>query len=92
MISPYLQPNWKLPKVEKGQEVRFLYFNSEMNDYRGFRGTIVGIRYLNHNPIDRHTKLDNQIKRGSILYTIQSPGRKVMSFYNQRMANMEVIK
>ena len=89
MISPYVELNWKLPKVEKGQEVRFLYFNSDMNDYRGFRGKIINVRYLSSNPLKDK---DGDIKRGSVLYTIKNPSKKILSFYNQRMANMEIIK
>ena len=89
MISPYVELNWKLPKVEKGQEVRFLYFNSDMNDYRGCRGKIINVRYLSSNPLKDK---DGDIKRGSVLYTIKNPSKKILSFYNQRMANMEIIK
>lgn len=92
MISEYVQINWKLPKVEKGQEIRFLYFDKDMNEYRGFRGFFSSKRHLSHQPISQEIKDKYPMKRGSILYKIVTPQGKCLSFYNQRMFNMEIIK
>lgn len=91
MISEFVETNWKLPKVEKEQEIRFLYCNRDMSDYRGFRGTVKDIRYLNHEPLKQESK-KREMKRGSCSYLIRTPNGKCLTFYNYRMFNLEIIK
>lgn len=105
--------NWNLPKIKVGDEIRFLYFESDMKECRGFRGIVTDIRYLSHEPLTPEIKEKNKIKRGSCYYTIHSLNNKKDIFarsvftdlsgiknktvrttnhYNQRMANVEIIK
>lgn len=95
-----IELNWQIPKLEEGQEIRFLYYQSNMVDYRGYRGVVINKRHLAHEPVINKT-LD--IKRGSMSITIAYWGtvckngeyvkkKQFRTFYNQRMANVEIMK
>lgn len=82
--------DWKIPKLKSGDLIRFVYWNSEFNDYRGYKGYVSSIRYLNHRPVSQDAKDNRDIKRGSVLYGIQVNG-DILQFYNQRMASVEIV-
>ncbi len=95
-----IELNWQIPKLEEGQEIRFLYYQSNMVDYRGYRGVVINKRHLAHEPVV-HKNLD--IKRGSMSITITYWAnvcengeyvrkKQYRTFYNQRMANVEIMK
>jgi len=84
----FQQANWKIPKLEVGELVRFNYWNSNLDDWYGVRGIVVKIRYLSAKPLKYKT---GQIIRGNIQYTVVTSSG-VRSFYNQRMCNLEKIQ
>lgn len=86
--------NWQLPKIEKGQLVRFIYWDSKMKWFQGWKGYMVGKRPLSAKPLKAKTKRTNDIRRGNELYyiSIYREGRwQLRSFYNHRMCNLEIL-
>lgn len=81
--------NWKIPKLEKGNLIRFIYWNSELNSWAGYRGYVVNIRYLSSKPLKNDSKR-NKIRRGNVQYLV-STSHGIFTFYNQRMSNVEKI-
>ena len=81
--------DWKIPKLEKGNLIRFIYWNSELNSWNGYRGYIMNIRYLSSKPLKSDSKR-NEIRRGNIQYLVRTSSG-IFSFYNQRMSNVEKI-
>lgn len=81
--------NWKIPKLEKGNLIRFIYWNSELNSWNGYKGYIVNIRYLSSKPLKSDSRR-NKIRRGNVQYLV-STSHGIFSFYNQRMSNVEKI-
>lgn len=86
---------WKVPRIKPGNEIRFWYWDSSLQQFTGKRGIVVSVRYLSARPIDGNIKKYNDIIRGNVLYTLKIRyGYKYYfnSFYNQRMSNVEIVK
>ena len=79
--------NWKIPKLVKGDIIRFNYWDSDFATFRGYRGVVANIRYLSAKPL--HFKAEKMV-RGSVLYTISVNGN-LYNFYNQRISSVEKI-
>ena len=79
--------NWKIPKLVKGDIIRFNYWDSTFSQFRGYRGIVLRVRYLSAKPLQFK---NGEMVRGSVLYTIAVNG-KVYNFYNQRISSVEKI-
>lgn len=86
---------WKLPQIQKGDVIRFWYWDNSLKTFRGTKGVVIAIRYLSANPLDKTSRNYNKITRGNILYTLKTSyyGKpSVNSYYNQRISNLEIVK
>lgn len=83
----FKQSNWKIPKLVAGDLIRFNYWNSDLSDWYGVRGTVIKVRYLSAKPLKYKGR---EITRGSVQYILFTD-RGVRSYYNQRMSNVEKI-
>lgn len=85
----FKESNWKIPKLTKGDQVRFNYWTSDFTHFCGYRGMLLNIRYLSSKPLKDSSK-SNEITRGNVQYMVMT-SRGPRSFYNQRMSNLEKI-
>ena len=81
--------NWKIPKLAKGDYIRFNYWSSDFDSFAGHKGYVIGIRYLSSKPLKRK---DKDITRGNVLYVISLSKYGCRSFYIQRMSSVEKIQ
>lgn len=88
-----LPVTWKIPPVKTGDFIRFWYWDSDFKGFESYDGKIGSIRYLSAKPLPEKTKREYDIIRGNVLYsvTVKRSGNKyiALSFYNQRMSNVE---